>query len=212
LKELKAAQYVADLAAHHRDEDMKRLKAFNRRKEQETAWKDAREWEEKQAEAEKKKANDQLHLFSEQRENKDAAKEELRQVKAYLSTKIRLDAEEKRADRAMNEARASVNTLKERSKRAQETAEELHALRSATPTSPANKPPALLEGPALLESAREDQKAMQASTDSMPEPIREESSPRVLSGLLQGRSSSAGFSLFSPWGKKQEASPAMVTV
>lgn len=73
-QELKAAQYVADLAAHHRDEDMKRLKAFNRRKEQETAWKDAREWEEKQAEAETKKANDQLHLFSEQRENKDAAK------------------------------------------------------------------------------------------------------------------------------------------
>ena len=72
LKEMKSAQYEADLAAHKRQERMRQLKAKQYRHLQEVAWTDIMEWEERDMEAAKEEKAEAMKLFSEQRAVKKA--------------------------------------------------------------------------------------------------------------------------------------------
>ena len=68
LKEMKAAQYEADLAAQRRRDRMQALKANQARKLQETAWADVMAWDAFAKEQETQAKHDAMRLFSEQRE------------------------------------------------------------------------------------------------------------------------------------------------
>ena len=72
LKEMKAKQYEADLAAHKRIENMEKLKRRNFRQVQEVEWQEAMEWDRKMTEAESKARVNAAQYFTDQRSCKQA--------------------------------------------------------------------------------------------------------------------------------------------
>ena len=131
LKEMKAAQYEADLAAHKRREKMRDLKAKQSRHLQEVAWMDVMEWEELAAGQERDKRESAAALFSEQRATKAADDEELAQVRLYYEQRMKLDLEEKRAKRASGEAQRFEDAVRQTAELARAMAAEVKGMRSA---------------------------------------------------------------------------------
>jgi hypothetical protein len=113
LKQMKAAQYKADLASHQRREHMKQFKAQGRRNLQETAWREAMAWQAKQTETEAGARADAKRLFFEQRARKQAEDEELRQVRLHSEQTKLLKFEQERAERAVADAAAVDRELKD---------------------------------------------------------------------------------------------------
>ena len=98
LKDMKAAQYDADLAAHKRSERMKLLKAKNARGEQETAWEDVMEWNETTTQKEARKKLEAMAHFSGTRQHmasKDVEEELREQAASKLAAYAELEREYK---------------------------------------------------------------------------------------------------------------------
>ena len=104
LKEMKAAQYEAELAASRRAERMHQLKVKQYRHLQEVAREDQLQWELSQEEEQQEAQVEAERTFAEERAYKRAEEEELRLLKLYVEQKMRLDMEEKRAQRIAQEA------------------------------------------------------------------------------------------------------------
>jgi hypothetical protein len=131
LKEMKAAQYEADLAAHKRRERMEQLKAKQYRHLQEVAWKDVMEWRESEIEADEEKKEEMKELFTQQRAVRAAEDEELREVRLFYETKMKFDMEEKRARRDTVEAARFEAVLKQTADMARTVAAEVKMLKDA---------------------------------------------------------------------------------
>ena len=129
LKEMKAAQYEADLAAHKRRERMHQLKAKQERKLQETVWMDVMDWNEHVVAADIDAKAEAKRLFTEQLARKKAEEKELRQRRLHQEQKMKLDLEEKRAMREESEAKAIEDELRRKAEAVKAAAAEVKVMK-----------------------------------------------------------------------------------
>ena len=130
LKEMKAAQYEADLAAHKRRERMMNLKAKQERSLQEMAWLDTMDWNARMLREETDKKAEAKRLFMEQRAMKAAEAEELNLARLRGEEAVTLALEERAAERALEEAAEMEAMLEVKTTQARNTAVQVKSLRT----------------------------------------------------------------------------------
>ena len=137
LKEMKAAQYEADLAAHKRRQRMEELKAKQNRNVQEVAWEDVMAWNRKDTQAQREAKLEAMRIFDGNRalqlnSHDEEAAEAIRQLRAK--------EEAAQAERVKVKARTSRSSRSKRRPGSQRSRPE--TTRSPTnraATSPTNK-------------------------------------------------------------------------